>query len=1841
MAPKREAVLTGAEPRHVPDKGLGLVSTRELPLGTVILQERPYATALLPHAQPEVCRNCLAPVQATTKGRQTCQGCHSAHYCSYRCSSLDRNSHRESGECWLFSQHAELRRLAPEGLRREAILALRHLHVWPQPAPATGPSAEQPPLTPADAPLSCREELLAAGSPLDAELAAWQGSAQTAGPGEGQTVPAELAARAEEGAQFGLGPGLTRLCELLVRAALAGQAARRARELSDQRRQQRREQRRRAKEAQKAEAANGSRPADAPSRSSRSSSSSSSSSSSDDSSDDEASAPAPQLSAAAGAPVDAGAVAMAARAIATAVVNALEVALYPPFAAGLVGAGRQAVAAAAEHAGTPLALYRAACRINHSCRPSAAYHFRPGGQLLARLTADLAEGQEVTLAYVDLAWPRFRRRRQLGDKYGFACACARCTGGAVGGEAGAAGEHAAAGPLSAADALLLGVRDGAAAGAAVVEVAMEREEEEEEEPGQEAEAAESDGACLPVRLQRLVRACGTRLLGERGGAGEAYAALVSGMNRLEAVAEVEAGAGAGGLLPQQAACLDAYTLLGSAARRCARAAAVRAASSGVEAASSGGGGGGDGGVLAWWCRAACASLAGAAAAERLLEEEPAMLQHAASAWSDAASTLCELLAALAGRSPASAAADAPAASAVAVEAAVLAAMVGERTRIQGIARGMLRANGAGAGASGRGEEGPASKRQRLEEQGRSQEAHGSWSDVKAKRHSDRERDVVDGVWKRERSPELACQGPTQRNFTPPPCTVSACVRLFDACACRAANGESDAPVCSTAVRAVEEWRQRSLTESEPALAAEGAEQGLPALAAHAAVALASAIARLQLLLRLLLGEAHAACEAASFLSFFPSCYLPYRSLRGPGEGGGKTGGRHTSGWSTASSPSFAEHRTGLKCYRDSPAPIGGNRETLVDKSNPLFEFPSQPSSSREEREAEGGEGQHAAAPAAGNHDVSMALLELITRHEAEAARLKQEVHKERQLRVQTQLALLEREATVQKLRAAPTPPRGSSSVFGSGGTASSRSSVGAESLAGGIGGGAASQVGGRGAPLRDSVCKQLLLHSPASTASLSFGVPPGGYSPLSNARASPLELPGCGGSPRGRGLARATPTLNAHGAEGREGPSQTLSAWLRTALATPKQGVPPLPRGGASAGGCTAAAMAQLRTPTGAAPGQACSDVTAGGLAAAVQAALVAASPCPALVYGSPLHRRIQRLLESERAGGTPLKHASAQADGPDAEGEPTSPSSSTSACSGGQRIAVNEASSALSPSPFRMTLRQRYAARGAAASNGGAQDAATPLPDSRSAEPEPGHTEAAAVISQVCSELQLDPGAAADTDKQQLLMELDALDRMLTESYIAVKRDILANATYAIDEEEPGAEDAMDVGVGTETVRLRCALTDAACQTERDEEEGAAEQPTPCRSHVAVGTAMTPRPLPQWTKVTTATSPAPMPRSDSSVSSSNGEPDVLSPARSDQFKRSPATARAKDAIKLSPCMPCQGQQSQTESCNVTPARRGLFRDAASARAAAAEAAAAASAASGLEGMGPAARRGEEQRCPTAPHNQAAMPPAPAAEAAAAAVIASSMRNAAATLPGVSQRSLFAESTVDDSCLPPGRYSAGSSFPDELEEHLRQSNLSIRTAMPSGAASVPAAQPALVRYTSPVPPGLEMGRAPCRPAASRAAVPEINPLRKAAPGRRNLPTSDAAPDVLFTPGNGAASGRTGTSGRHRSRIHATTNAPRFRLDDDQPEGEEEDENEFSAPDGRQRSLSSISSVSVVTSERGAVCMGDEEGEVRSRPSAPRGAGPRMPPAKPQASRPKQRWSWGLGLLACTRTPDAY
>lgn len=70
--------------------------------------------------------------------------------------------------------------------------------------------------------------------------------------------------------------------------------------------------------------------------------------------------------------------------------------------------------------------YPVASLFNHSCRPNAAVIF-DGALAVVKALENIQPGDEITLAYVDVAHARPQRKQSLKEKYFFDCNCGRCT----------------------------------------------------------------------------------------------------------------------------------------------------------------------------------------------------------------------------------------------------------------------------------------------------------------------------------------------------------------------------------------------------------------------------------------------------------------------------------------------------------------------------------------------------------------------------------------------------------------------------------------------------------------------------------------------------------------------------------------------------------------------------------------------------------------------------------------------------------------------------------------------------------------------------------------------------------------------------------------------------------------------------------------------------------------------------------------------------------------------------------------------------------------------------------------------------------------------------------------------------------------------------------------------------------------------------------------------------------------------------------------------------------------------------------------------------------------------
>jgi len=64
---------------------------------------------------------------------------------------------------------------------------------------------------------------------------------------------------------------------------------------------------------------------------------------------------------------------------------------------------------------------------NHDCMPNAEANVDAAGSVTMRALRDIAEGEEVTISYIDANADYDERRKILALHYGFECRCSRCT----------------------------------------------------------------------------------------------------------------------------------------------------------------------------------------------------------------------------------------------------------------------------------------------------------------------------------------------------------------------------------------------------------------------------------------------------------------------------------------------------------------------------------------------------------------------------------------------------------------------------------------------------------------------------------------------------------------------------------------------------------------------------------------------------------------------------------------------------------------------------------------------------------------------------------------------------------------------------------------------------------------------------------------------------------------------------------------------------------------------------------------------------------------------------------------------------------------------------------------------------------------------------------------------------------------------------------------------------------------------------------------------------------------------------------------------------------------------
>ncbi|KAJ6445162.1 SET domain-containingprotein [Purpureocillium lavendulum] len=79
-------------------------------------------------------------------------------------------------------------------------------------------------------------------------------------------------------------------------------------------------------------------------------------------------------------------------------------------------------------AGTYYGVFPEIARLNHDCRPNAAYFFDPETFThFVHATTTVSPGTELTITYIDPHLPHSQRRRQLSASWGFECSCSLCS----------------------------------------------------------------------------------------------------------------------------------------------------------------------------------------------------------------------------------------------------------------------------------------------------------------------------------------------------------------------------------------------------------------------------------------------------------------------------------------------------------------------------------------------------------------------------------------------------------------------------------------------------------------------------------------------------------------------------------------------------------------------------------------------------------------------------------------------------------------------------------------------------------------------------------------------------------------------------------------------------------------------------------------------------------------------------------------------------------------------------------------------------------------------------------------------------------------------------------------------------------------------------------------------------------------------------------------------------------------------------------------------------------------------------------------------------------------------
>lgn len=81
----------------------------------------------------------------------------------------------------------------------------------------------------------------------------------------------------------------------------------------------------------------------------------------------------------------------------------------------------------AYNTGDSIGLFPRIARINHSCKPNAAYYWNEKQRRrMVYATREIEAGEEIYVSFISLLLPREERRRKLA-RYGFTCVCDACT----------------------------------------------------------------------------------------------------------------------------------------------------------------------------------------------------------------------------------------------------------------------------------------------------------------------------------------------------------------------------------------------------------------------------------------------------------------------------------------------------------------------------------------------------------------------------------------------------------------------------------------------------------------------------------------------------------------------------------------------------------------------------------------------------------------------------------------------------------------------------------------------------------------------------------------------------------------------------------------------------------------------------------------------------------------------------------------------------------------------------------------------------------------------------------------------------------------------------------------------------------------------------------------------------------------------------------------------------------------------------------------------------------------------------------------------------------------------